>query len=984
MRAYYKFQHQILKDMILNYDSDLLKRIIDGKNNFGATQIIDTAIEKACLSEFVSYKIDFIKIGGINALKYRFTTSAMPISVTDCAYIVILVKEQNYYFTAEYSMVPNQFALCRWGESAHYNYGFYPDNNEEEIIRKICAIVGEDDENQSLDESKIVHKPLEKQEKEINKMIIHKTFGLDLGTTNSTPSVFINGASFCPEDGKLKTIPSLVAKKGDKFIVGVAPKNNPHIEKIRSIKRMMGKEEPAVLNGQNYSPEEISAEIVRYCAEMLNKQVEKAENVIYDRIVITVPAYFSIAQKDATRKAGELAGLEVLMLLEEPTAAAINYTVKNNVNSGVFMVYDLGGGTFDVSIIEKIENIPVVLATAGNNFLGGDNFDNLLARYFIDVLNNDLGYDIDLDLTKKEDLHKYNALLLAAENVKKNLSQNDTYTISYYDVFKDNSGVDLIIEDFSRAKFEELIRDKIVIDSFNECQKALDAFVASGRQLSEITGVLMVGGSSHIPYVRNAVKEKFVDSGMIKELIIADPDLAVGYGAGIVAATQPMKIEDAENGIVVEINAPYMFDGTMNVSGKLIKGKVDTVGLISNGKEIQATIQSDGTFSADIDGAYEKLEYKFYFGDNTVANITESVEKNNLIAPTPVQNETIRIEIVDLERQETEDYPLVNKGEALPCSASHNFKINEYSREQIILPVKEGYREIYSLIIDVPENTPLGSRVTVNTEIDVLGKVTLKVLLNNKEIKGKVVYAETKDMDDSTLMDIEEKFYDKIENVRGEAKAEFVARQENITRELNEAVANSDKNHYTDALNKYETLVRELPSSISDLTEEDFDEIEKEIRELAAKQEDINLSKIEDEIFFGKRALNRKDYKQAQERYEHLKGFKGSLEVRSNPRVWLILWVKHITDILQDAENLQHTINDSYLSNAIAQEVRTVNLFLNTIDWDEIENKSDEECKEISDRLISTSHRLLSLLEQTGVKEISDKVKNFKGRVSKD
>lgn len=984
MRAYYNFQHILLRDMVLNYDSDLLSRIIEGKNKFGATQIIDTAIEKAHLSDFVSYKIEFIKVGNLNALKYRFTTSAMPISVTDCAYIIILVKEQNYYFTAEYTIGQNQIALCSWDDKAHYNYGSYPNNDDELIITKIEEIIGESCESKAVAINTAVNKPLEEQNKEINKMIIHKTFGLDLGTTNSTPSVFINGASFCPEDGKLKTIPSLVAKKGDKFIVGVAPKNNPHIEKIRSIKRMMGKEEPAVLNGQNYSPEEISAEIVRYCAEILNKQVEKAENVVYDRIVITVPAYFSIAQKDATRKAGELAGLEVLMLLEEPTAAAINYTVKNNVNSGVFMVYDLGGGTFDVSIIEKIENIPVVLATAGNNFLGGDNFDNLLARYFIDVLNNDLGYDIDLDLTKKEDLHKYNALLLAAENVKKNLSQNDTYTISYYDVFKDNSGVDLIIEDFSRAKFEELIRDKIVIDSFNECQKALDAFVASGRALSEITGVLMVGGSSHIPYVRNAVKEKFVDSEMIKELIIADPDLAVGYGAGIVAATQSMKIEDTENGIVVEINAPYMFDGTMNISGKLIKGQVDTVGLISNGKEAKATVQGDGTFSADIDGVYEKLEYKFYFGDNTVANLTESVEKNNLIAPTPVQNETIRIEIVDLERQETEDYPLVNKGEALPCSASHNFKINEYSREQIILPVKEGYREIYSLIIDVPENTPLGSRVTVNTEIDVLGKVTLKVLLNNKEIEGQVVYAETKDMDDSILMDIEDKFYDKIENVCGEAKAQYVERQENITREINEAVANSDKNHYTDALNKYETLVRELPGSISDLTEEDFDEIEKEIKELASKQDDINLSKIEDEIFFGKRALNRKDYKQAQERYEHLRGFKGSLEVRSNPRVWLILWVKHITDVLQDAENLQRTINDSYLSNAIAQEVRTVYMFLNTIDWDEIENKSDEECKEISDRLISTSHRLMSLLEQTGVKEIIDKVKNFKGRVSKD
>lgn len=984
MRAYYNFQHILLRDMVLNYDSDLLSRIIEGKNNFGATQIIDTAIEKAHLSDFVSYKIEFIKVGNLNALKYRFTTSTMPISITDCAYIIILVKEQNYYFTAEYTIGQNQIALCSWDDKAHYNYGSYPNNDDELIITKIEEIIGESCESKAVAINTAVNKPLEKQNKEINKMIIHKTFGLDLGTTNSTPSVFINGASFCPEDGKLKTIPSLVAKKGDKFIVGVAPKNNPHIEKIRSIKRMMGKEEPAVLNGQNYSPEEISAEIVRYCAEILNKQVEKAENVVYDRIVITVPAYFSIAQKDATRKAGELAGLEVLMLLEEPTAAAINYTVKNNVNSGVFMVYDLGGGTFDVSIIEKIENIPVVLATAGNNFLGGDNFDNLLARYFIDVLNNDLGYDIDLDLTKKEDLHKYNALLLAAENVKKNLSQNDTYTISYYDVFKDNSGVDLIIEDFSRAKFEELIRDKIVIDSFNECQKALDAFVASGRQLSEITGVLMIGGSSHIPYVRNAVKEKFVDSGMIKELIIADPDLAVGYGAGIVAATQSMKFEDTENGIVVEINAPYMFDGTMNISGKLIKGQVDTVGLISNEKEVKATVQGDGTFSADIDGVYEKLEYKFYFGNNTVANLTESVEKNNLIAPTPVQNETIRIEIVDLERQETEDYPLVNRGEALPCSASHNFKINEYSREQIIFPVKEGYREIYSLIIDVPENTPLGSRVTVNTEIDVLGKVTLKVLLNNKEIKGKVVYAETKDIDDSTLMDIEEKFYDKIENVRGEAKAEFVARQENITRELNEAVANSDKNHYTDALNKYETLVRELPSSISDLTEEDFDELERELKDLASQQDDINISKIEDDAFFGKRALSRKDYKQAEERYQAMLGMKAILNIKSNPKTWMAICLKHIYDLITDAQGILPTLSDYSLRNSISQEIENVTIFLNSLDIKNIEEKTDDEYNDIAERAIQKSRHLMMLLEQTGIKEISDKVKKFQGRVSKD
>ena len=977
MTANYNFQHCVLKDIILHYDPTLLKQIIDNKNNSAAKQIIDSAIEQANLADWISYKIEFIKMGKVNALKYRFTSAAFPATVPECSYVIVFVEEKNYYFTIEYSM-ENQFALCNWDENRHCNHGFFPTDDTTTMVKEIEKIVY-GDESQSTVNSYFKSE----ENKEIPKMIIHKAFGLDLGTTNSTPSIFFNGASFCPEDGKLKTIPSLVAKKNDKFIVGISPKNNPSIEKIRSIKRMMGKQEPVVLNGTEYSPEEISAEIIKYCAEILNKQVDKPDNVVYDRIVITVPAYFSVAQKDATRKAGELAGLEVLMLLEEPTAAAINYTVKNGVNNGIFMVYDLGGGTFDVSIIEKIENIPVVLATAGNNFLGGDNFDNMLAHYFLEVLNNDLGYEIDLDLNNKNDAHRYNALLLAAENVKKNLSQNETYTISYYDVFKDNSGVDLIIEDFSREKFNEIIREKIIIDTFNECQKALDTFVESGHQISEIDGVLLVGGSSHIPFVRNAVKEKFIDSGMIKELIISDPDLAVGYGAGIVAATQSMKVENAEKGIIVEINAPYLFDDTMNISGTLLKGNVTAVGLVYDGQEVKAIIQDDKSFSADIIGAFEKLEYQFYLSDNSVVNLTERVEQNNLIAPTPVQNETIRIEIVDLERQEVIDYPLVNKGEALPCTASHNFKINEHSREQIILPVKEGYREIYRLIIDVPEKTALGSRITINTEIDVLGKVTLTVMLNGQTIDGQIVYAETMDIG-SSLSDIEDSFYDKIDNVRGEERVIFEERQENIIREIREAEANADKNHYTDAVNKYDTLVKELPSSVSDLSEADFDEIEKELKQLAATQDNINISKIEDEVFFGKRALSRKDFAQAQERYDNLRGFKGSLEIRSNPKVWLAIWAKHISDIMEDAERIRHTINDAYLSSAIAQEIRNVNNFLNTIDWGDIEGKSDVEYNEISDRLISNSHRLMNLLEQTGVKEISEKVKNFKGRISKD
>ena len=163
MRAYYNFQHILLRDMVLNYDSDLLNRIIEGKNNFGATQIIDTAIEKAHLSDFVSYKIEFIKVGNLNALKYRFTTSTMPISITDCAYIIILVKEQNYYFTAEHTIGQNQIALCSWDDKAHYNYGSYPNNDDELIITKIEEIIGECCESKAVAINTAVNKPLEEQ-----------------------------------------------------------------------------------------------------------------------------------------------------------------------------------------------------------------------------------------------------------------------------------------------------------------------------------------------------------------------------------------------------------------------------------------------------------------------------------------------------------------------------------------------------------------------------------------------------------------------------------------------------------------------------------------------------------------------------------------------------------------------------------------------------------------------------------------------------
>ncbi len=813
-----------------------------------------------------------------------------------------------------------------------------------------------------------------------NNMKIHKAFGLDLGTTNSTASVFVNGTSFCAEDARQKAIPSIVAKKDNEFVVGALAKNNVNLQRIRSIKRLMGKDEEVSLGNEKYKPEEISAQIIKYCANLLNKQIDKPSNVMYDRIVITVPAYFSIAQKDATRRAGELAGLEVLMLLEEPTSAAVNYTIKNNIENGVFMVYDLGGGTFDVSIIEKIENIPVVLATAGNNFLGGDNFDNMLARYFIDVLNNDLGYDIDADL-KISDPHKYNALLLAAENTKKNLSQNDSYSINYYDVFKDNSGVDLIIDNFTREQFEDIIKDKILIDTFEECQKALNAFESAGRKISEIQAILMVGGSSHIPYIKQALKEKFVDTGLIKEIVVEDPDLSVGYGAGIISATQPIIIEDENNNITVEVNAPYLYDGITNISGRVLSGEITKIGLMSKNKQWFANVENDKSFSIDIEDSVTQLDYKFYCGENEISGVSEDVSNNNLIAPTPIQNETIRIEIIDLDKQEIDNFPLVNKGEALPCSATHNFKVNEFSREQIVLPVKEGYREIYRIVADLPQNTAIGSRITINTEIDVLGKVTLSISLNGKQIKGEIVYTEVKSTNTS-IDDGDSRFYDKILNVKGKEKEKFVERQENIIRELSEAKANNDNGHYSDVMDKYETLVSELPNEIPDLTESDFDDIEKELQELAKSNPNMNMSQIEDDVYFGKRSLSRKDYTQAQEKYKSLCSIKQAFSL--SPKNMLAFIMHYVAEILKEADSAKYMIQDSRLAQDINEEIQKVNTFIGSLDLEEIFEKDDEDCRDMMQRFLSKTRRLVSLLEQTGIKEINEKINNFKGRISKD
>ena len=336
-----------------------------------------------------------------------------------------------------------------------------------------------------------------------------KIIGIDLGTTNSCVSVFEGGEAkvITNAEGE-RTTPSVVAFKNDEIIVGAAAKRqvvtNP--DTISSIKRKMGTKEKVKANGKEYTPEEISAMILgdlkKTAESYLGEKVTKA--------VITVPAYFNDAQRQATKNAGKIAGLEVERIINEPTAAALAYGLDKQENMHTILVYDLGGGTFDVSILELGDGVFEVKSTAGNNKLGGDDFDERIVNYLVETFKKENGVDLTKDKMAMQRLKD------AAEKAKKDLSGVTTTQIS----LPFNLEVSL-----SRAKFEDLIRD-LVDSTLEPVRKAMkDAKLTK----NDINKVILVGGSTRIPCVQELIKKE-LGKEPSKEV---NPDEVVSMGAAI-------------------------------------------------------------------------------------------------------------------------------------------------------------------------------------------------------------------------------------------------------------------------------------------------------------------------------------------------------------------------------------------------------------------------------------------------------------------
>ena len=356
-----------------------------------------------------------------------------------------------------------------------------------------------------------------------------KIIGIDLGTTNSCVAVLEGGkpSVITNAEGE-RTTPSVVSYKNGEIKVGTVAKNEAitSSDVVRSNKRYIGTDHKFHVNGKDVTSVEVSAQILM----KLKKDAEAYLNDKVTKAVITVPAYFNDAQRQATKDAGKVAGLEVERIINEPTAAAIAYGIDKQDKNQKILVYDLGGGTFDVSVLEIGDGVYEVLATAGNNKLGGDDFDQRLIDYLVSEFKKENGIDLSQDKLALQRLKD------AAEKAKKDLSSAVTTNISLPFITQGSNGPLHLEKSITRAKFEELISD--LVESTTKQVK--DALKEANLNASDLDKVLLVGGSTRIPCVQELVKRE-TGKEPSKEV---NPDEVVAMGAAIQGGVLTGEVDD--------------------------------------------------------------------------------------------------------------------------------------------------------------------------------------------------------------------------------------------------------------------------------------------------------------------------------------------------------------------------------------------------------------------------------------------------------
>jgi molecular chaperone DnaK len=584
---------------------------------------------------------------------------------------------------------------------------------------------------------------------------VDRAVGIDLGTTNSEvalldPSerdIVIHADRF----GR-RTVPSAVAwdAPSERFIVGRAARQrrghpSPPIE---SIKRKMGQSTEVTIGPHSLTPEAVSAKILAELRERMHAdlaaQAPADVEVRVSRAVITVPAYFDAPQIAATREAGVLAGLEVLGVLQEPTAAAIYHTWKGELGDGVFLVYDLGGGTFDVSILRSLSGEYQVLAIDGDNYLGGDDLDRRFAERLRTLLVS-RGYKLDeLDARRRE------RLVHLAQEVKESLSTDEVVHLSREDIFEDDAGEKVSIDlEVGRGEWEKNVAD-LIETTITCCERALArSQEVAGITVADIDRVILVGGSTRTPLVVKRVREAICARTRSPDVAQSEVDTCVALGAAVHAAqlggfrvgdelggvrfTSPLVTRTDELRLSLVVEAPadarkvVLFAGDREVASSDVTPNADraTRVTIPVGDTEETALSISIRDAAGAEKA--RLPFTAYRGD-------VRPRASSLSQPTVVAKD-ISIEVMRGGRRERKI--IVPRGASVPLEVKHELATGDTSGA-VVLRILSNRLPIETLVLEVPTELPVGTPVELTVKCDAAMRLEARAVVAGRELWARI------------------------------------------------------------------------------------------------------------------------------------------------------------------------------------------------------------------------------------------------------
>jgi molecular chaperone DnaK len=590
---------------------------------------------------------------------------------------------------------------------------------------------------------------------------LDRAVGIDLGTTNSEvawlPPSERELVIYADRFGR-RTVPSAVTwdEKAGAFVVGhqARSKRGTSQAPIESIKRKMGQKARVKVGPHELSPEEVSSKILAELRDRIRETLAhkplKAGSITLElpvtRAVITVPAYFDAPQVEATRKAGELAGLDVIGILQEPTAAAIYHTWKRRLGDGNFLVYDLGGGTFDVSILRCVGGEYQVLAIDGDNYLGGDDFDRRYAEHLRKQLA-EKGYALDLDVKGSEDDRLlFAGLVHLAQEIKESLSTTEVVHVNKSEVAKDKSGETISFEgEVGRAEYEQIIGD-LVDTTLACCERAL----ARSREVAsvgaeDIDHVILVGGSTRVPLVVRRVTEAFCKKG--QEPLRDDVDTCVALGAAVHAAHVGGTII-GDGGLRVRVTTPLVAQTNKLRLGLTIEEAPANAAHLAIWQGEQALAEhplAKEPMRLDVPlGEAEETHVTLALQTSIGAPVAElplMLHRGDLrprptaLSRASVVAKDIALEVVRGGRRDRK--VLLARGTGLPAQVAHLFFTADQSGT-VVLRILQNRLPIKTLAIDVPKELPVGSPVEVVLRCDESMRLEAQATVGSQQIQAHI------------------------------------------------------------------------------------------------------------------------------------------------------------------------------------------------------------------------------------------------------